>query len=174
MWRKNPAGDGARATRAATALGQRGQRRLAGDPQANGKAPYRPICTSPIADWYANRPLSGGTAKIGRRQLILAVNDRFRLSTVDFDRRRSIEGEIDRQRLIEEEKGKKKKRKRRKKKKRRISTSCRPRLRVTRGSPASCRRPWATFVPARGDETSPHAGREIEVTLDSESHYLDS
>ncbi|RWW82835.1 hypothetical protein BHE74_00008684 [Ensete ventricosum] len=38
---------------------------------------------------------------------------------VDFDRRRSIEGEIDRRQSIEGEKGKKKKRKRRKKNKRR-------------------------------------------------------
>ncbi|RWV92972.1 hypothetical protein GW17_00044603 [Ensete ventricosum] len=39
-----------------------------------------------------------------------------RPSAVDFERRQSIEGEIDRRRLIEGEKGKKKKRQRRKKK----------------------------------------------------------
>ncbi|RZS13370.1 hypothetical protein BHM03_00044941, partial [Ensete ventricosum] len=68
-----------------------------------------------------------------------------------FDRRRPIDGEIDRWRSIEEEKGKKKKRKRRKQKKRR-STSHRPRLRAlaTRWSPASrChhRRPTGDFCP---------------------------
>ncbi|RWV91167.1 hypothetical protein GW17_00046568 [Ensete ventricosum] len=102
----------------------------------SGKASYRLIRTCPATDWYVDQPLPGGTTKIDRR------------------------------RLIEEEKGKKKTRKRRKKKKR--STSCRPRLRVAHGSPASRRRPRrlrVTFVPAWGDETSPHAGREIEVTF---------
>ncbi|RWW08543.1 hypothetical protein GW17_00028004 [Ensete ventricosum] len=74
-----------------------------------GPAPYRPIHTNLAADRFADRPLPGGTAKIGRRQLILAVGDRFRLSAVNFDRRRSIDREIDRRWLIEEEKGKRKK-----------------------------------------------------------------
>ncbi|RWW72965.1 hypothetical protein BHE74_00019188 [Ensete ventricosum] len=92
----------------------------------SGKAPYHPVRTGPTADRYVDRPLPGGTTKIGRRRLISAVGGRFRLSVVDFDCRRSIEGEIDCQWSIEEGKGKKK-RKRRKKKKRR-STSRRPRL----------------------------------------------
>ncbi|RWW47981.1 hypothetical protein BHE74_00045986 [Ensete ventricosum] len=45
------------------------------------------VCTSPTIDRYADRPLPGGTAKI--------------------DRRRSIEGEINRRRLTKGEKGKK-------------------------------------------------------------------
>ncbi|RWW34184.1 hypothetical protein GW17_00001081 [Ensete ventricosum] len=88
-----------------------------------------------------------------------------------FDRRRPIDGEIDRWRSIEEEKGKKKKRKRRKQKKRR-STSHRPRLRAlaTRWSPASrCRHrhPRGTFVPAQRDVSSPRAARETKATLKS-------
>ncbi|RWW65637.1 hypothetical protein BHE74_00027047 [Ensete ventricosum] len=39
------------------------------------------------------------------------VGDRFRLSAVDFDRRRSIDGEIGHWRSIEEEKGKRRKKK---------------------------------------------------------------
>ncbi|RRT78901.1 hypothetical protein B296_00023063 [Ensete ventricosum] len=35
------------------------------------------------ADRYTDQPLSGGTAKIGRRRLISAVGDRFRSLTVD-------------------------------------------------------------------------------------------
>ncbi|RRT57146.1 hypothetical protein B296_00046427 [Ensete ventricosum] len=62
-------------------------------------APYHPVHTSSAADRYADRPLSGGTAKIGRRWLISPL-------AVDFDRRRSIDGEIDRRRSIEEEKRK--------------------------------------------------------------------
>ncbi|RWV90789.1 hypothetical protein GW17_00046981 [Ensete ventricosum] len=62
--------------------------------------------------WYTDRSLAGGTTKI--------------------DCRRLIEGEIDRRRSIEGEKGNKKKRKRRKKK-----TSF-PRAVAARGRPFSC------------------------------------
>ncbi|RRT49554.1 hypothetical protein B296_00049680 [Ensete ventricosum] len=89
------------------------------------KASYRPVYTGPVADWYVDRSLPGGTAKIDRRRSISFIGGRFRLLAVDFDRRRSIEGEIDHRRSIEEEKGKKKKRKR--------STSRCPRLRAARG-----------------------------------------
>ncbi|RZS28839.1 hypothetical protein BHM03_00062486, partial [Ensete ventricosum] len=51
--------------------------------------PYRPVCTGSIVDRYVDRPLPGGTAKIGRR--------------------RSICGEIDRRLSIEEVKGKRRK-----------------------------------------------------------------
>ncbi|RZS03098.1 hypothetical protein BHM03_00033222 [Ensete ventricosum] len=85
-----------------------------------GKAPYRPVHTGPTADRYVDRPLSGDTAKIGRRR-----------STIDFDRWRSIE----------EEKGKR----RRGKEERRRSTlsssppaRC-PRALAARGSPTSRR-----------------------------------
>ncbi|RWW43211.1 hypothetical protein BHE74_00051153 [Ensete ventricosum] len=96
------------------------------------KASYRPVCTGPVADWYVDRSLPGGTAKIDRRRSISFIGGRFRLLAVDFDRRRSIEGEIDHRRSIEEEKGKKKKRKRRKKKRKRSTSRC-PRLRAARG-----------------------------------------
>ncbi|RWV89829.1 hypothetical protein GW17_00048003 [Ensete ventricosum] len=52
--------------------------------------PYRPVHTGPAVDWYADRPLPGGTAKIGRQRSISAVDDRFPPSTVDFRRRWSI------------------------------------------------------------------------------------
>ncbi|RZS11763.1 hypothetical protein BHM03_00043127 [Ensete ventricosum] len=131
------------------------------------KAPYHPVHTGPIADRYVDQLLPGGTAKISHRRLISAACGRFRLSAVDFDYRRSIDGEIDRRWPIEEEKGK-----RRGKEERRstwppsLPARC-PRALAVRGSPARHHRPrnpWATIVPARGDETSPHAGRETEAT----------
>ncbi|RWW22957.1 hypothetical protein GW17_00012815 [Ensete ventricosum] len=101
--------------------------------------------------------LLGGTAKINRWQSIsavdgrlrekLTVGDRFWPLAVDFSRRRSIEGEIDRRRLIEGEEGKKKKKwKIRKKKRRRrkkyLLSPCHPRPRVVaaRGRFFSCAR----------------------------------
>ncbi|RWV90561.1 hypothetical protein GW17_00047224 [Ensete ventricosum] len=86
---------------------------------------------------------------------------------VDFDRRRSIE----------EEKGKREEEKKKEVPSRcpclralaacRSTASRRPRALAARGSPARrCRpcNPRAAIVPARGDETSPRAGRETEVT----------
>ncbi|RRT75949.1 hypothetical protein B296_00022319 [Ensete ventricosum] len=132
----------------------------------SGKAPYRPVHTDPITDWYADHLLSSSTAKIDCRRSILDVDDRLReKSTVD-DR-------------LKKQKGKKK-RKRRKKKKRRRSTSCRPRLRAAHGSPVSPRRPChlpATFVPAtlgerprqrcRGDEEALSNAVEKDFSLDA-------
>ncbi|RWW24199.1 hypothetical protein GW17_00011525 [Ensete ventricosum] len=61
-------------------------------------------------------PYTGYTYRSAR----LSVHRPFAIGTTKIDRRRPIEGEIDRRRSIEEEKGKKKKkRKRRKRKKRR-------------------------------------------------------
>ncbi|RWW25099.1 hypothetical protein GW17_00010575 [Ensete ventricosum] len=60
----------------------------------SGKAPYRPVHTSPTADRYANRPLPGGTTKIDRRRSI---------STIDFDRRQLIDGEKGKRRRGKEE-----------------------------------------------------------------------
>ncbi|RWW20792.1 hypothetical protein GW17_00015077 [Ensete ventricosum] len=100
---------------------------------------------------YTNCPLPGGSAK-------------NRSSTVDFDRRRSIEEEIDRRRsiereidhrrLIEEEKGKNK-RKREKKKRRRRNTSpvrrpCPPVVACTSLPPAGC--PRSLFLPREETE----------------------
>ncbi|RZS05092.1 hypothetical protein BHM03_00035507 [Ensete ventricosum] len=117
----------------------------------------RPVSPVRAADRYVDRPLSGGIAKIGCR--------------------RSIKGEIDYRRSIEEEKGKrkkkKKKRKRRKKKKRRrrnTSPACpscsqvarvpslpvgRPCALATRApsSPACPRRLRTNFLPARGERS---------------------
>ncbi|RWW32630.1 hypothetical protein GW17_00002688 [Ensete ventricosum] len=39
-------------------------------PLSSGKAPYRLVHTGPVADRYADRPLPGSTAKIGRRRSI--------------------------------------------------------------------------------------------------------
>ncbi|RWW47610.1 hypothetical protein BHE74_00046383 [Ensete ventricosum] len=75
-----------------------------------GMASYHPVHTGSAADRYVDRPLPGGTAKIGCRRLISPL-------AIDFDRRRSIDGEIDRRRSIEEEK-----RKRRRGKEERRST----------------------------------------------------
>ncbi|RZS08133.1 hypothetical protein BHM03_00039066 [Ensete ventricosum] len=79
--------------------------------------PYRAVCTGPLGYRYIDCLLSGGTAKI--------------------DLRRSIEGEIDRWRLIEGEKGNKKKRKRRQKKEEKKKEYLVPSspARVTRASP---------------------------------------
>ncbi|RZS07927.1 hypothetical protein BHM03_00038842 [Ensete ventricosum] len=49
------------------------------------KAPYCPIYTDPTADWYANRPLSGDTAKISRQRLISIVDGQLtKKSTVGY------------------------------------------------------------------------------------------
>ncbi|RWW31342.1 hypothetical protein GW17_00004028 [Ensete ventricosum] len=40
--------------------------------------PYRPVHTGPTADRYTDRPLPGGTAKIGRWRSISAVCGRFK------------------------------------------------------------------------------------------------
>ncbi|RWW61284.1 hypothetical protein BHE74_00031666, partial [Ensete ventricosum] len=77
-----------------------------------------------------------GSPAIGRFRKKSTVGGRFWPSAVDFGYRRSIEGEIDRRRSIEEEKGKKK-RKRIKKKRRRKNTS-----------PARCRGPRVACVPS--------------------------
>ncbi|RWW70765.1 hypothetical protein BHE74_00021542 [Ensete ventricosum] len=97
---------------------------------------------------YADHPLPSGTAKIDRRQSISIVNgrlrekstvdSRFRPSTVDFDRRRSIEGE---------EEKKKEERRRRKKY---LLFPCRPRPRTV-----------AALIHGRFFS---RAGRKIEVT----------
>ncbi|RZS02811.1 hypothetical protein BHM03_00032892 [Ensete ventricosum] len=109
-----------------------------------------------------DRPLPGGTAKIDHWRSISAVGSRFRPSAVEaagFDRRRSIEGEINRRWSIEGEKGKNKKRRRRKKKM--IHTSF-PRAILDRTpSPSS---PIGDSSPSREDGMSPHARRKIEAT----------
>ncbi|RWW30338.1 hypothetical protein GW17_00005091 [Ensete ventricosum] len=62
------------------------------------------------------------------------VDGRFQQSAVDFDRQRSIEGEIDHRRSIKEEKGKRKKKKRKiRKKKRRRGKVPRPRTLAAHG-----------------------------------------
>ncbi|RRT70055.1 hypothetical protein B296_00000601 [Ensete ventricosum] len=81
--------------------------------------PYRSVRTGLAADRYTDWLLLGGIAKI--------------------DCRRSIKGEIDHRRSIEEEKGKKKKKRKRRKKRRRNTSPTRP-----------CR-PQATFLPMRGE-----------------------
>ncbi|RWW50352.1 hypothetical protein BHE74_00043408, partial [Ensete ventricosum] len=108
-----------------------------------------------------DRPLPGGTAKIDHWRSISAVGSRFRPSAVEaagFDRRRSIEGEINRRWSIEGEKGKNKKRRRRKKKM--IHTSF-PRAILDRTpSPSS---PIGDSSPSREDGMFPHARRKIEA-----------
>ncbi|RWW72972.1 hypothetical protein BHE74_00019182 [Ensete ventricosum] len=74
------------------------------------------------------RQLTGtGTDRYQAVPLKSTVDSQFRPLAVNFDRRRSIKGEIDRRRSIKEEKGKRKKKKnrkiRKKKKRRRRNTS---------------------------------------------------
>ncbi|RWW02498.1 hypothetical protein GW17_00034411 [Ensete ventricosum] len=87
----------------------------------------------------------------------------YRPSAVNFGCRWSIEGEIDRRRSIEGEKGKKKrKRKRRKKKKkrrRRKKNASFSRVILARMSSS----PAGDSSPACGDGTSPRGGRKIEA-----------
>ncbi|RWV95414.1 hypothetical protein GW17_00041964 [Ensete ventricosum] len=104
--------------------------------------PYRPIHTGPAADRYTDRPLPGGTAKIGRRRSISAVDGRFPPSIVDFSRLRSIE----------EEKGKNKKRKRRRRRRGEV-----PRVALAALCPGVAHESSSPAPPA-GD-FSPHAGR---------------
>ncbi|RZR92202.1 hypothetical protein BHM03_00020453 [Ensete ventricosum] len=109
---------------------------------AHSKTPYRLVHNGPVADRYADRSLSGGTAKIDSRQ--------------------SIEGETDRRRSIEGEKGKKKKRRRRKKT---IHTSF-PRAVLARMSslPTHCPRPRVAPTPSSPTGDS-RARRKIEGPL---------
>ncbi|RWW78402.1 hypothetical protein BHE74_00013375, partial [Ensete ventricosum] len=99
------------------------------------------------------------------------VDSRFQTSVVDFSHQQSIDGEIDRRRSIEGEKGKKKKKRKRRKKKKRIHTSFpravlarvpspptrRPRLRIAcvPSSPASILLPReeTKHLPARGERS---------------------
>ncbi|RWW27600.1 hypothetical protein GW17_00007968 [Ensete ventricosum] len=78
--------------------------------------PYCPIHTGPTADRYVDRPLPGGTAKIGRRQSISTVDGRFPSSMVDLRRNQPSTVVCGRKRKEEEEEKKKR------------STSRRPRV----------------------------------------------
>ncbi|RZR94217.1 hypothetical protein BHM03_00022870 [Ensete ventricosum] len=60
---------------------------------------YRVVRTGPPADWYADHPRSGGTA---RQRLFPPVTTRNRLVTVNFDCRWPISGGINRGREKEE------------------------------------------------------------------------
>ncbi|RWW01378.1 hypothetical protein GW17_00035588 [Ensete ventricosum] len=112
---------------------------------------YHPVHTGPAADRYADRPLPGGTVKI--------------------DRQRSIEGEIDRWRSIEEEKGKRKKKEEEEKKKKEEEKY----LARTPSMPAGDFSPLAPSPPASVTTLATHGSRvtflpargEIEVTLES-------
>ncbi|RWW20262.1 hypothetical protein GW17_00015638 [Ensete ventricosum] len=53
---------------------------------------YRPVRTGPAADWYADRSLPGGTAKIGRWRSILAVGGRLREKSIVGSRLRKKKG----------------------------------------------------------------------------------
>ncbi|RWW46814.1 hypothetical protein BHE74_00047235, partial [Ensete ventricosum] len=91
--------------------------------------PVRVVHTDPPSYRYTDRPLPSGSTK-------------NRPSTIDFDSRQSIEGEIDRRRLIERGKGRKKKRKKKKKKEKRRKKTYRPRAIAAGGS-------RAVFLPRR-------------------------
>ncbi|RWW51759.1 hypothetical protein BHE74_00041868, partial [Ensete ventricosum] len=152
-------------------------------PSHNGIPMYHPYRSSirPVhtthTEWYAVRPCTAqyipvrqltGMQSDRYRAILLksAIDNRFRPSAINFDCRL-----------------KKKRRKEEEKKKEEVpgrhprlhaarapsSPAGRPRAVIafaSRGSPARRRRPRsprATIVPARGDETSPCAGREIEA-----------
>ncbi|RWV98367.1 hypothetical protein GW17_00038794 [Ensete ventricosum] len=110
------------------------------------------ICTARIARFA----ISIYTARYGRyipvHQATGMRTARYRAVPPKIDRRRSIEGEIDHLRSIEEEKGKKKKRKKRKKKRSRNNTAP--------SSPARRRRPrpQALFLPHEETERLPARG----------------
>ncbi|RWW68988.1 hypothetical protein BHE74_00023442 [Ensete ventricosum] len=100
----------------------------------------RPV--PPGTDRYADRPLPGGSTKIGRRRSISVVDGRFPPSAVDLRRRRRGKEE-------EEEKKKNKKR----------STSRCPSNDSARGSPASRRHPRCPSAIAARGFFSTRAGR---------------
>ncbi|RRT83177.1 hypothetical protein B296_00013702 [Ensete ventricosum] len=98
-----------------------------------------------------------------------------------IDRPRPIEGEIHRQRSIEEVKGKKKKRKRRKKKKRRIRyfscavLACAPLPPSLAGHPRAIAA-WALFLPCEEMEPSPSmykAAQDLETIREMKHLILD-
>ncbi|RWW10389.1 hypothetical protein GW17_00026072, partial [Ensete ventricosum] len=110
-----------------------------------GKAPYHLIHTGPTADRYADQPLPGGTTKIDRQRLISTADSRFRLSTVDFNRRRSIDGESPVGYRLKKKKGKEEE----EKKKEEVHGHC-PRLCAAR----------ETSPPSQlAGDYHPHAGR---------------
>ncbi|RWW67781.1 hypothetical protein BHE74_00024743 [Ensete ventricosum] len=95
-------------------------------------------------------------------QVIGTRTARYRVVPPKIDCWRWISGEINHWLSIEEEKGKKKKKRKRRKKNKNLLSMRRPRPRVARASsPPS---PAGAFSPARGDGTSPRAGRKIEAT----------
>ncbi|RWW88437.1 hypothetical protein BHE74_00002680 [Ensete ventricosum] len=96
----------------------------------SGKTLYRLVCTDPIADRYADRPLPGSTTKMDRWQ--------------------SIEGE-------KEKKKKKKKKRRRRKKKKRIHTFF-PGIVLAHAPSSSAGRPRAILLPREETERLPAQG----------------
>ncbi|RWV99985.1 hypothetical protein GW17_00037077, partial [Ensete ventricosum] len=123
-----------------------------------GKALYRLVHTDPTADRYTDRPLPGGTAKIDRQRLISAVGGRFRLSAIDFDRQRSIDGEIDHWQSTEEGKGKRRR-------------GQKERSTWPPSSPARCPRKYMAAVLAYTLPTRPRCPRVDRETSPPVGHY---
>ncbi|RZR74021.1 hypothetical protein BHM03_00031135 [Ensete ventricosum] len=107
---------------------QLGWNLIVSKPHEGSRRPYRPVRTGPTADRYADRSLSGSTAKI--------------------DHRRLIKGEIDHRRLIGEEKGKKKKKKKKYIARAPSLPTGRPCTLVACGSPANRCRPRVAREPS--------------------------
>ncbi|RWV81481.1 hypothetical protein GW17_00057093 [Ensete ventricosum] len=64
-----------------------------GDCLLSGKALYRAVCTGSPTDWYADCPLPGGTAQIGRRRLISVIAGRLREKEGEEEEGEKEEGE---------------------------------------------------------------------------------
>ncbi|RRT73477.1 hypothetical protein B296_00001184 [Ensete ventricosum] len=81
---------------------------------------YRLVHTGSAADWYADRPLPGGTAKIDRRRSISAVDGRLKEKSIvggRLNKKSIVGGRLRKKREEEKEEEEKKKEEEEKKKK---------------------------------------------------------
>ncbi|RWW34244.1 hypothetical protein GW17_00001003 [Ensete ventricosum] len=95
---------------------------------SHGKALYRPVHIGLAANRYADRPLSGGIAKIGHRRSISTVSGRLTEKLIVGDRLKKKKGKEEEEKKKEEVLGR------------------RPRLRVARAPSLPAGRPRAVAV----------------------------